>query len=77
LFVPARRVRSDRAAFSVRLASAAPIRSRILTNGAPHAQPGARAQAVLSFYRLVEAAARARGLDPDRPSRLAKVTRTL
>lgn len=32
---------------------------------------------VLSFYRLVEGLARARGLDPDRPSRLAKVTRTV
>jgi glucosamine--fructose-6-phosphate aminotransferase (isomerizing) len=32
---------------------------------------------VLSFYRLVEGVARGRGLDPDRPSHLAKVTRTL
>jgi glucosamine--fructose-6-phosphate aminotransferase (isomerizing) len=32
---------------------------------------------VLAFYRWVEAAARARGLDPDRPSRLAKITRTV
>ena len=32
---------------------------------------------VLGFYRWVEALARAKGLDPDRPSRLAKVTRTV
>jgi glucosamine--fructose-6-phosphate aminotransferase (isomerizing) len=32
---------------------------------------------VLGFYRWVEAQARAKGLDPDRPSRLAKVTRTV
>jgi glucosamine--fructose-6-phosphate aminotransferase (isomerizing) len=32
---------------------------------------------VLAFYRWVEARARAAGLDPDRPSRLAKVTRTV
>jgi glucosamine--fructose-6-phosphate aminotransferase (isomerizing) len=31
---------------------------------------------VQSFYRLVEALARARGLDPDRPRHLNKVTRT-
>lgn len=31
---------------------------------------------VQSFYRMVEALARARGLDPDRPPHLAKVTRT-
>lgn len=31
---------------------------------------------VQSFYRMVEALARARGLDPDRPRHLAKVTRT-
>lgn len=30
----------------------------------------------LSFYRLVEQVARARGRDPDRPSMLSKVTRT-
>ncbi len=29
-----------------------------------------------SFYRMVEALARARGLDPDKPRHLAKVTRT-
>jgi glucosamine--fructose-6-phosphate aminotransferase (isomerizing) len=29
-----------------------------------------------TFYRLVEALARARGLDPDRPRHLNKVTRT-
>jgi glucosamine--fructose-6-phosphate aminotransferase (isomerizing) len=32
---------------------------------------------VLGFYRWVEALARGQGLDPDRPSRLAKVTRTV
>lgn len=32
---------------------------------------------VLPFYRLVERAARERGLDPDRPSHLRKVTRTV
>ena len=32
--------------------------------------------AVQSFYPMVEALARARGLDPDRPRHLAKVTRT-
>ena len=33
--------------------------------------------AVMSFYPMVEALARARGLDPDAPHRLSKVTRTL
>jgi glucosamine--fructose-6-phosphate aminotransferase (isomerizing) len=32
---------------------------------------------VLGFYRWVEVLARSKGLDPDRPSRLAKVTRTV
>jgi len=32
--------------------------------------------AVQSFYPMVEALARARGLDPDRPRHLAKVTQT-
>lgn len=32
---------------------------------------------VLSFYGMVEGMARAQGRDPDRPSRLAKVTRTV
>lgn len=32
--------------------------------------------AIQSFYPMVEALARARGLDPDRPRHLAKVTRT-
>jgi glucosamine--fructose-6-phosphate aminotransferase (isomerizing) len=32
---------------------------------------------LLSFYRLAEQVARARGHDPDRPSRLRKVTETL
>jgi glucosamine--fructose-6-phosphate aminotransferase (isomerizing) len=32
--------------------------------------------AVQSFYPMVEALARARGLDPDSPRHLAKVTRT-
>ncbi len=32
--------------------------------------------AVQSFYPMVEALARARGLDPDQPRHLAKVTRT-
>lgn len=32
---------------------------------------------ILSFYRFVEMLARLRGLDPDRPSYLTKVTRTL
>ncbi len=31
---------------------------------------------ILSFYRFVEAVTRARGLDPDRPAHLAKVTET-
>ena len=32
--------------------------------------------AVQSFYRMVEGLARVRGLDPDRPRHLNKVTRT-
>ncbi len=32
---------------------------------------------ILPFYRLVEGLARGRGLDPDRPSHLMKVTRTV
>ena len=32
--------------------------------------------AVQSFYPMVEALARARGLDPDHPKHLSKVTRT-
>ncbi|MDE2613232.1 MAG: SIS domain-containing protein [Burkholderiales bacterium] len=32
--------------------------------------------AVQSFYRMIEALARARGLDPDRPRHLSKVTKT-
>jgi glucosamine--fructose-6-phosphate aminotransferase (isomerizing) len=32
---------------------------------------------MLPFYRFIEGVARSRGLDPDRPSRLAKVTRTV
>jgi glucosamine--fructose-6-phosphate aminotransferase (isomerizing) len=40
----------------------------------PLLQPIAQAQ---SFYRMVEALARARGFDPDHPAHLAKVTRTL
>jgi glucosamine--fructose-6-phosphate aminotransferase (isomerizing) len=32
--------------------------------------------AIQSFYPMVEALARARGLDPDRPPHLSKVTRT-
>jgi glucosamine--fructose-6-phosphate aminotransferase (isomerizing) len=32
--------------------------------------------AIQSFYPMVEALARARGLEPDRPRHLAKVTRT-
>jgi len=32
--------------------------------------------AIQSFYPMVEALARARGFDPDRPRHLAKVTRT-
>ena len=31
----------------------------------------------LSFYRLVDALALARGLDPDRPPHLTKITETL
>jgi glutamine---fructose-6-phosphate transaminase (isomerizing) len=34
------------------------------------------ASAVQSFYVMVEALARARGLDPDQPPRLKKVTLT-
>jgi glucosamine--fructose-6-phosphate aminotransferase (isomerizing) len=33
--------------------------------------------AIQSFYPLVEAVSRARGIDPDRPPHLSKVTRTL
>ena len=33
--------------------------------------------AIQSFYLLVEAVARARGHDPDKPRHLSKVTRTL
>ena len=32
---------------------------------------------ILAYYRMIEAVARARGLDPDRPSHLAKVTKTV
>jgi glucosamine--fructose-6-phosphate aminotransferase (isomerizing) len=32
---------------------------------------------ILSFYRLVESLARARGMDPDRPPHLSKVTETM
>lgn len=32
---------------------------------------------IVGYYRLIEQVAAARGLDPDRPSRLSKVTRTL
>jgi glucosamine--fructose-6-phosphate aminotransferase (isomerizing) len=32
---------------------------------------------ILSFYRAVEALSRARGLDPDRPAHLSKVTQTV
>ena len=32
--------------------------------------------AIQSFYPMVEALSRARGLDPDRPPHLAKITRT-
>ena len=32
---------------------------------------------VLAYYRLIEGVARSRGLDPDRPSHLSKVTRTV
>ena len=32
---------------------------------------------LLPAYRAIEAAARARGLDPDNPPHLSKVTRTL
>lgn len=32
---------------------------------------------ILSFYRMIESVARLRGLDPDRPSHLSKVTRTV
>jgi len=45
---------------------------------APAAHPVIGAIAMIqSFYRLAEQLARARGLDPDRPPFLAKVTRTL
>ena len=33
--------------------------------------------ALLPYYRLIEAVTRARGLDPDRPANLNKVTRTM
>ena len=45
----------------------------IVETAAPDLDPIA---AVQSFYPMVEALARARGFDPDRPRHLAKVTRT-
>jgi glutamine---fructose-6-phosphate transaminase (isomerizing) len=44
-----------------------------VNTGAPDLDPISMLQ---SFYPMVEALARARGLDPDRPPHLAKVTRT-
>jgi glucosamine--fructose-6-phosphate aminotransferase (isomerizing) len=32
---------------------------------------------IQSFYRLVEALARARGMDPDKPPHLSKITETI
>lgn len=32
---------------------------------------------IVSYYRMIDAVARLRGLDPDRPSHLSKVTRTV
>ncbi len=45
----------------------------LVESGHPDLDPIPMAQ---SFYRMVEALARARGLDPDKPRHLAKVTRT-
>lgn len=45
----------------------------IIATGSEDLDPIAAAQ---SFYRMVEGLARARGLDPDRPRHLNKVTRT-
>jgi glucosamine--fructose-6-phosphate aminotransferase (isomerizing) len=45
----------------------------LATTGAPELDPIA---AIQSFYVMAEALSRARGLDPDRPPHLAKITRT-
>lgn len=61
---------------AVLLAAPADVRERQLTlapAGLPELDPIA---AIQSFYPMVEALARARGLDPDRPPHLNKVTRT-
>lgn len=60
----------------VLLAAPADVASRDLTLArAAHADLDP-ISAIQSFYLLVEAVARARGLDPDRPRHLSKVTRT-
>lgn len=46
----------------------------IVETGSPELDP---ISAIQSFYPLVEALSRTRGFDPDRPSHLSKVTRTL
>lgn len=45
----------------------------LVTTGSPDLDPIAMVQ---SFYPMVEAVARARGFDPDKPKFLAKITRT-
>jgi len=45
----------------------------LVATGAPELDP---VSAIQSFYPMVEALARSRGLDPDRPRHLRKVTRT-
>ncbi|MGH7016812.1 MAG: SIS domain-containing protein, partial [Caulobacteraceae bacterium] len=50
----------------------------VISLASPEADPAVQpiGQA-LAFYRFAERLARARGLDPDRPPHLAKVTETL
>ena len=45
----------------------------LATTASPELDPIA---AIQSFYVMAEALSRARGLDPDRPPHLAKITRT-
>lgn len=65
----------DRAA-TVLVAGAAPPGAVSLPSQAAHPAVAPILQ-VQSFYRAVEALSRARGLDPDRPAHLSKVTETL
>lgn len=82
-FAPADAARDS---FVERLGSLRERGAHILSAGSAHtcslpairaSDPAVEAIAmILSFYRLVEALAHRRGLDPDRPPHLSKVTRT-